>query len=88
MPSMNAARSALAAWMLPAAPVLAQTSTPSGNPQSAPGEAKRWDLQYGTTLGCTIMPRLAVSAGCIRTRDAGEVESTFGTAVNYVLRFW
>lgn len=54
MPRMNAARPALAAWMLLAAPVLAQTSAPSGY---------------------------------IRTRDAGEVENTFGTAVNYVLRF-
>lgn len=84
---MNAARPALAAWMLLAAPVLAQTSAPSGNPQSAPGKAKRWDLQYGTTLSCTVMPRVVASVGCIRTRDAGEVENTFGTAVNYVLRF-
>lgn len=34
---MNAARPALAAWVLLAAlPALAQTSAPSGNPQSAP----------------------------------------------------
>ncbi len=49
---------------------------------AAPGEAKRWDLQYSTTLSYTVMPRLVASAGYIRTRDAGEVENTFGTAVN------
>ncbi len=54
---------------------------------AAPGEATRWDLQYGTTLSYTIMPRLVVSAGYQRTRDAGQLENVFGTAVNYVLRF-
>ncbi len=51
------------------------------------GEATRWDLQYGATLSYTIMPRLVVSAGYLRTRDGGQVENTVGTAVNYVLRF-
>ena len=54
---------------------------------AALGEARRWDLQYSSTLSYTIMPRLVVSAGYIRTRDAGQVENAFGTAVNYVLRF-
>ena len=54
---------------------------------AAPGEARRWDLQYSTTLSYQVMPRLVVSAGYIHTRDAGEVENTFGTAINYVLRF-
>ncbi len=54
---------------------------------AAAGDERRWDLQYSTTLKYTIMPRLTVSAGYIRTRDAGAVENTFGTAVNYVLRF-
>ena len=43
MPSMDAARPALAAWVLLAAsvsaPALAQTSAPSGNPQSAPSDS-------------------------------------------------
>jgi hypothetical protein len=52
-----------------------------------PGEATRWDLQYSTTLSYTIMPRLVVSAGYLRTRDGGQVENTVGTAINYVLRF-
>jgi len=51
------------------------------------GEAARWDLQYSATLIYTVMPRLVVSAGYLRTRDEGQVENTFGTAVNYVLRF-
>ena len=54
---------------------------------AAPDEKRRWDLQYGATLSYTIMPRLVVSAGYLRTRDEGQVENTFGTAVNYVLRF-
>lgn len=54
---------------------------------AARGEAARWDLQYSATLSYTVMPRLVVSAGYIRTRDAGQVENAVGTAVNYVLRF-
>ena len=54
---------------------------------AARGVPTRVDMQYGTTLSYTIMPRLVVSAGYIRTRDAGQLENTFGTAVNYVLRF-
>lgn len=54
---------------------------------AALGEAARWDLQRGTTLSYTIMPRLTVSAGYLRTRDGAQLENTVGTAVNYVLRF-
>ena len=54
---------------------------------AVPGEAARWDLQYSTTLSYTIMPRLVVSAGYLRTRNGGQVENTVGTAVNYVLRY-
>lgn len=54
---------------------------------AAPGEERRWDLQYGTTLSYTILPRLTVSAGYLHTRNGAEVENIFGTAVNYVLRF-
>ena len=54
---------------------------------AAPDEKRRWDLQYGATLSYAIMPRLVVSAGYLRTRDEGQVENTFGTAVNDVLRF-
>ncbi len=53
---------------------------------SAPG-TRRWDLQYGATLSYTIMPRLVVSAGYLRTRDTGLVENTVGTALDYVVRF-
>ena len=54
---------------------------------AVPGEAARWDLQYSTTLSYTIMPRLVVSAGYLRTRNGGQVENTVGTAINYVLRY-
>ena len=53
----------------------------------APGEGTRWETQYSATLGYTIMPRLTVAAGFIRTRDAGVVTNAVGTAMNYVLRF-
>ena len=54
---------------------------------AASGEPQRWDLQYGTTLSYTVVPRLVVSAGYLRTRNGGQLENTVGTAVNYVLRF-
>ena len=54
---------------------------------AAAGAAERWDLQYGATLSYTVMPRLVVSVGYLRTRDQGQVEHVFGTATNYVLRF-
>ena len=54
---------------------------------ATPGTRQRWDLQYGTTLSYIVMPRLVVSAGYLRTRDAGQIENTAGTAINYILRF-
>ena len=54
---------------------------------AAPGETTLWHLQYGATFSYTIMPRPVVSAGYLRTRDGGQVEQTFGTAFNYVLRY-
>ena len=54
---------------------------------AAAGEPRRWDLQYGATLSYTVMPRLVVSAGYLRTRNGDQLENTVGTAVNYVVRF-
>ena len=54
---------------------------------AAPGDPQRWDLQYGSTISYEVMPRLTVSAGYLRTRSGDQLENTFGTAVNYVLRF-
>ena len=54
---------------------------------AAAGEPRRWDLQHGTTLSYTVMPRLVVSAGYLRTRNGDQLENTLGTAVNYVVRF-
>ena len=54
---------------------------------AVPGTKTRWDTQYGTTLSYTIVPRLVASAGYLRTREAGQAEHTFGTAMTYVLRF-
>ena len=50
-------------------------------------EGTRYDLQYSATVSYTIMPRLTVSAGYIRTRDTGIVTNAVGSAMNYVLRF-
>ena len=54
---------------------------------AAAGEPRRWDLQYGATVSYTVMPRLVVSAGYLRTRNGDQLENTAGTAVNYALRF-
>ena len=50
-------------------------------------DGTRYDLQYTATVSYTIMPRLTVSAGYIRTRDTGVVANAVGSAVDYVLRF-
>ena len=50
-------------------------------------DGTRWDTQYSATLAYTIMPRLTVAAGLIRTRDTGVVTNAVGTALNYALRF-
>ena len=51
------------------------------------GPNTRWDNQVSATLGYTILPRLTANVGYIRTRDAGQVTNSLGTAANYVLRF-